>query len=117
MPLALLFALQAAAAPASSPLIALDFDLAHYQPPLDLADPGCNRADRDAIVVCGHRGNEYPLARMARIYEPGRLVAATRLGHGLIGDVSVHNAGEHSVMPPDRGVLPNRVMVGLHLPF
>ncbi len=113
MPLALLFALQAAAAPATTPLIALDFDLAHYQPPLDLAEPGCSRADRDAIVVCGHRGNEYPLDKMALIYEPRHMVAETRVTGNVMGDVHV----EQSDLPPDRGAVANRVMARLRLPF
>jgi hypothetical protein len=48
---------------------------------------------------------------MARIFEPGRLVAETRLQGGLTGDVHVESA------PMDRGAVSNRVMVGLRLPF
>jgi hypothetical protein len=57
MPLALLLAFQAAAAPASpQPLLELDFDLAYYRPAeLDLSGRGCDRSDPSAITVCARR--------------------------------------------------------------
>jgi hypothetical protein len=107
-----LLALQAAAAPAAPPLH-LDFDLARYsQTELGLGRGACRRDDPSAIVVCGRRGGgAYPLAEMARIFEPGRLVAERRLTGNLIGDVHLESA------PIDRGAVSNRILVGLRLPF
>jgi len=118
MPLTLVLALQAAAATApatSAPFLDLDFDLARYNAELGLDGRGCNRSDPSAIMVCARRagGGAYPLAEMARIFEPGRLVAETRLTGNLTGNVHV----ERGDRPPDRGVVPNRIMVGLRLPF
>jgi hypothetical protein len=115
MSLALFLALQAAAAaPAPArPLVPLDFDLARFSPE-GFALPGwaCSRGDPAAITVCGRRvAGAYPLAEMARIFEPRRLVAETRLTGNLIGDVHVESA------PMDRGAVSNRVMIGLRLPF
>lgn len=112
MGLILALAFQAAAAPAP-PLARIDFDLARYsQVELGLGHGACNRADPDAIVVCARRGaGAYPLEEMARIFEPGRLVAETRLAGNLTGDVHVESAAM------DRGAVSNRVMVGLRLPF
>jgi hypothetical protein len=114
MPLALLLALQAAAAPAPAPgPLQLDFDLARFSPSgFGLSERACDRSGPSAIVVCGHRvAGAYPLAEMARIFEPGRLVAQTRLTGNLTGDVHVES------VPMDRGAVSNRVMVGLRLPF
>jgi hypothetical protein len=113
MPLALLLALQAAAA--AAPAIArIDFDLARFSEiDLGLGRGTCRRDDPNAIVVCGRRGNgTYPLDRMARIFEPGRIVARTHLTGHLTGDVHLER-GDFA----DRGVVPNRIMVGLRLPF
>ena len=113
MPLALLLAFQAAAAPAPAiPLI--DFDLARFsENELGLGRDACRRDDSNAIVVCGRRGaGAYPLDRMARIFEPHRIVAETRLTGNLTGDVHLER-GDFS----DRGVVPNRIMVRLRLPF
>ena len=114
MPLALFLALQAAAAaPASAPpLVQLDFDLARFSPEGFLPGRACSRSDASAIVVCGRRAaGAYPLAEMARIFEPGRLVAERRLAGNLTGNVHVESA------PMDRGAVSNRAMVGLRLPF
>jgi hypothetical protein len=114
MPLTFLLALQAAAAPAP-PLLELDFDLARYSPAEFGLDGGCNHADPSAIVVCARGpGGAYPLAQMARIFEPHRhVVAETHLTGNLTGNVRV----ERNDMAADRGVVPNRIMVGLRLPF
>jgi hypothetical protein len=114
MPMILMLALQAAAAPAPA-LPRIDFDLARYsQVELGLGRDACRRADPSAIVVCGRRGGgAYPLGEMARVFEPHRLVAERRLTGNLMGDVHV----ERGDLPPDRGAVANRIMVGLRLPF
>ena len=115
MVLTFLLALQAAATPAP-PLLELDFDLARYNPADFELDGGCDRSDPSAIIVCARRpgGGAYPLAQMARIFEPHRhLVAETRLTGNLTGNVHV----ERGDRAADRGVVPNRIMVGLRLPF
>jgi hypothetical protein len=113
MSLALLLALQAAsqAAPA---LLDLDFDLARYsQVDRGLGRSACRRDDPSAIIVCARRGGgAYPLDEMARIFGPHRLVAETRVSGNLTGDVHLERG--HFA---DRGVVPNRIMVGLRLPF
>jgi hypothetical protein len=112
MPLILVLAFQAAAAPAQ-PLVPIDFDLARYsQNELGLGRDGCRRDDPSAITVCGRRGaGAYPLAAMARIFEPGRIVAQTRLTGNLVGDVH----GESVTL--DRGAVSNRAMARLTLGF
>ena len=111
MPFTVLLALQAAAAPAPA-LAAIDFDLARFSQ-IELGRDACRRDDPNAIVVCGRHGpGYYPLAEMARIFEPHRLVAQTRLTGNLTGDVHLER-GHFS----DRGVVPNRIMVGVRLPF
>jgi hypothetical protein len=116
MPLAFLLALQAAAAaaPAAAPVIVdSDFDLARYQPPaLGLPGRDCGRADPSAITVCGRRAaGAYPLAEMARIFEPRHIVAETGIAGNLSGNVRVES------VPMDRGQVSNRVLVGIRLPF
>ena len=115
MPLVLLMALQAAAPPAPV-LLHLDFDLARYsEVELGLGRGACNRADRSAIVVCARLGHgTYPLAEMAAIFEPHRhLLAETDLAGNLSGNVHV----ERGDIAADRGAVPQRIMVGLRLPF
>ena len=114
MPLTFMLALQAAAAAAPS-WVDLDFDLARYNPADFDLDGGCNHADPVAIVVCARRtGGAYPLAQMARIFEPHRhLAAETRLTGNLTGNVHV----ERGDIATDRGAVPQRIMVGLRLPF
>ena len=113
MPLALLLALQAAAVPAPA-IPRIDFDLARFsENELGMGRSACRRDDTNAIVVCARRGHgDYPLAEMARIFEPGRIVAETRLTGNLTGDVHLEEG--HFA---DRGVVPKRIMVGLRLPF
>ena len=115
MSLPLLLAFQAAAAPAPAPAPALteiDFDLARYsQNELGLGTSACQR-DSSEIVVCARRAHgDYPLEEMARIFEPGRLVAETRLIGNLIGGVRV----ERAVL--GNGEVSNRLLVGVRLPF
>jgi len=63
-------------------------------------------------VVCARRGaGAYPLAAMARIFEPHRIVAETRLTGNLVGDVH----GESVAL--DRGAVSNRAMARLTLGF
>ena len=110
----LLLAFQAGAASASPPpFLHIDFDLARFAPTeLGLPGRGCDRGDPSAITVCGRRAaGAYPLAEMARIFEPHRLVAETRLSGNVTGDVHVESA------PMDRGAVANRLMIGLRLPF
>jgi hypothetical protein len=114
MNLTLVLAFQAAATPAPA-LAPIDFDLARYsQVELGLGRGACRRDDPSAIVICARRGaGAYPLAEMARIFEPHRLVAERRLTGNLMGDVHL----EQGDLPPDRGAVANRIMVGLRLPF
>jgi len=111
MAMILALAIQAAASPATA-LPDIEFDLARYRP-VDLG-PGAGSCWRDPseIVVCARHGaGAYPLEEMARIFEPGRLIAETRLTGNLIGDVHA----ESVVL--DRGAVSNRAMVRLRLPF
>src|SRR6185503_10825306 len=89
MKLFLLLSIQAAAAPAPAPstrIDAIDFDLARIKPSDPAAD--CGRPGGSEIVVCGRRkGYAYPLAEMAKIYEPKPLRAQTDIGNGAIADV------------------------------
>jgi len=109
MPVFVVLALQAAAAP---PAIAeIDFDLARYS---EIARGGsaCRRDDPNVIVVCARHGNgDYPIEEMARIFEPRRIVAQTRLTGPLIGDAHVES------VPLDRGAVSNRALVRVTLPF
>lgn len=114
MSLTLILALQAAASAAPAPALpAIDFDLARL-PRLDFGLRGgrCDRADPTAIVICARRGGgAYPLDEMARIFEPGRIVAETRLFGNLIGDAHVEAA------PMDRGAVSNRAMLRIRMPL
>lgn len=110
MSLILILALQAGAAP---PAIAeVDFDLARYSQD-EFGRGACRRDDPSAIVVCARRGNgDYPLEQMALIFEPHRIVAQARMMGNLTGNVHVEQGNF-----ADRGVVPNRIMIGLRLPF
>ena len=114
----LMLALQAAGVPAAAPvppLLVLDFDLARYsQNALGMGRSACRRDDPSAIVICARRsGGAYPLAEMDRLFAPERIVAERRLTGNLMGNVHV----EQGDLPPDRGAVANRIMVGLRLPF
>ncbi|HMG48058.1 MAG TPA: hypothetical protein VK614_11425 [Allosphingosinicella sp.] len=114
MSLALMMLVQAAA-PAPPALAAVDFDLARYQS----ADaerwafgPACDRADPSAIVVCGRRGRgTYPLDEMAELYEPRRILAET----GIVGNLRGFAGVEAVELQP--GVVSNRLLVGIRVPF
>jgi hypothetical protein len=112
MALYLILALQAAAAPAPA-LAEVDFDLARYRQ-VELGLGACRR-DPSEIVVCARReGGAYPLAEMARIFEPGRIVAEARIAGNLTGDLHLEQVQPR---PADRGGVANRIMFGLRLPF
>lgn len=116
MYLALMLAFQTVAAPVSPPEQAIrpiDFDLAQYQSSENAPPETCANGDPNVVVVCGRRRGRgaYPLAEMARLFEPGRIVAEMRLTGNLSGNVHVESA------PGDRGAVANRVMIGLKLPF
>jgi hypothetical protein len=114
MALALLLAFQAAAAPAPAPpappaLATIDFDLARYRP----AEPGGCERGAEAIIVCGRRrGNgAYPMPEMERRFAFHPFVAET----GLAGTTTANIHSEAVAM--DRGLVSNRIMVGIKLPF
>jgi hypothetical protein len=74
----------------------------------------CGRGDPVAIVVCGRRsrsGAVYPLDEMARIFDPRPLVAET----GLIGNLRGRAYVEGVEIAP--GLVSNRLMIGIRLPF
>ena len=113
----LMLALQAAApAPAAAPPIApIHFDLASLR--AGQADPlgraRCSGGESAEILVCGRRGgaNAYPLAEMTRLFARQRIVAET----GLIGNLNGRAYVESAVIGP--GLISNRMMVGIRLPF
>jgi hypothetical protein len=121
MSLALMLVLQAAVPPPAPPapprLVApIDFDLARYRP----GDSGfaatshpCRAGDPTAIVVCGRRNGAgaYPLDEMAAIFEPRPFVAET----GFIGNLRAAAFVESVELAP--GLVSNRFMVGIRLPF
>lgn len=114
MSLAIMLVLQAAAPPPLS-LAPIDFNLAHYRP----ADAGfaaparpCDRGDGAAIVVCGRRSaGTYPLDEMAAIFAPRPIRADIGLAGALRGRAFVEGV---EIAP---GVVSNRVMLGIRLPF
>lgn len=122
--LSLVLALQAANAPAPAPPVpaqqrwampartagGVDFDLAGYR----AAGGPCAGAGGDEVVVCGRRGGggDYPMARWARIFGPERPIRAEMgLGGNLTGRIYT------DAVPMDRGLVSNRVLVGIKLPF
>lgn len=118
MSMALMLALQAAVAPppAQPHLAPIDFDLARYRPGgpgLDAAGRGCGPGDPAAIVVCGRRrsGGDYPLDEMTLIFGPRPLVAEI----GLVGNLRARAYVESVEIAP--GLVSNRLMVGIRLPF
>src|SRR4051794_11419839 len=123
MSLALILAIQAAvparATPAHAPPApaAVDFDLRTIRPGgFDLAAIAgsilCGPARPGEILVCGRRGGGgYPLAAMARIFEPHPLVARV----GVAGNLSADVHTEARELAP--GMVSNRIMFGLRLPF
>jgi hypothetical protein len=120
MSLALILALQAAvparATPAHAAPVAIDFDLRTIRPGgFDLAAMAgsvlCGHASPGEILVCGRHGGGYPLAAMARIFEPHPLVAQV----GVAGNLSADIHTEARELAP--GMVSNRIMFGLRLPF
>jgi hypothetical protein len=121
MSLAFILALQAAPAhrPPAAPAApaAVDFDLRTIRPSsFDLAAlPGsraCRAGRPGEIIVCGRRGGgDYPMAAMARIFEPRPIVARV----GVAGNLSADIHTEARELAP--GMVSNRIMFGLRLPF
>ncbi|HEV2866785.1 MAG TPA: hypothetical protein VGX37_09730 [Allosphingosinicella sp.] len=107
--LALQAAAQAAPAPAP-PAAAIDFDLARYQP--SEGGDECRRGEGD-IVVCGrrNRAGDYPIELWQRVFAQRPLVAEAGLGGAVTGRAFVESAQ----MP--NGMVSNRVMVGIRVPF
>jgi hypothetical protein len=94
------------------PIAAVDFDLARYRPP---EGAGCLGGGGEAgVLVCGRRGRgDYPMDYWDRIFGPERRIRAELgLGGGATGNVHVE---QHEFS--DRGLVANRVMVGIKLPF
>ena len=111
MNLALILALQAAAAQPAPTLASIDFDLARFRP-VEFGLARCDRADPSAILVCGRRTRgAYPLDRMALEFEPERIVAET----GLIGNLNGYIGVEAVEFPG--GQVSNRAMIGIRTPF
>ena len=113
MALALLLALQAAAQPAPA---AIDFDLARLEPlrhGLARAGRGCGPQAGGEILVCGvrPRGGDYPLAEMAQRFARRPVVAEAAIGGGATARAYVEGATLAN------GMISNRVMVGIRLPF
>jgi hypothetical protein len=111
--LALLLALQAAAA-APSGAIALDFDLAKLRPAED--DPefrrACRGRDPTEIVVCGRRpGPDYPIEEMERLFREKPVRAEWDIGGGAQARVFV----DQVEMPG--GQVSKRIMFGIRTPF
>ena len=114
MALTLLLALQAAANSAERGAVApVDFDLAQARPAEPVLRRACTGASADEIVVCGRPppGGDYPLEKMAKIYETGPLDSEVSLGEGVRGSVTVDSVG----MP--NGELSKRVMVNVGVKF
>lgn len=111
MALAFLLALQAAAAPAPPE----DFDLARVVPAgPELGGPvaGCRRDVTEAIIVCGRRPGigDYPIEQWERVFAERPLVAEKKFGRAtaraFVEGATLGN-----------GMISNRVMVGIKLPF
>ena len=114
----------AAAAPASTVIVLIDFDLARYVASdfeAGFGTQNCHRsADPAAIIVCGRRGGgDYPLARMTRIYGPRRIFADVPIAGNPRGGIHMDRVdldlGATQSALPDH--ISNRIMVGLRLPF
>lgn len=114
MSLALILAMQAAAMPAPLPLAPIDFDLARHRPlEQGLPGRGCRADDPAPIMVCARRrsGGSYPMDEWARIFAPRPLRAERDLGNGAT--LGFH-AQAVEIAP---GLVSNRVMFGLRMPF
>ncbi len=107
MPLILLLGLQVAiAAP-----VPTDFDLAKYRP-----SPSCESVSPYDVVVCGRRhADRNRLYPIEGDYETGPFMAQTNIGNMKAGI-----AGERKDFSQDsahNGMVSNRIMVGLKIPF
>lgn len=115
MSLALILAIQAAApAAAQLPLAPIAFDLARHRPAgQGLTGRGCRADDPAPITVCARRpgGGAYPMDEWARIFAPRPLRAERDLGGGAT--LGFH-AEAVEIAP---GIVSNRVMFGLRMPF
>ena len=111
MSLALLFALQAAAAGVAPQSPPKDFDLRNL--PSGEAGCGDQGASGSDIVVCGRRrgSGDYPMAEMERRYARKPLIAEIGLGGTVTGRAYV----ESSEISP--GVVSKRAMIGIKTPF
>ena len=110
-----LLAFQASAAAAPAPTVPSDFDLARL-PSQEMSLSGrrsCTRGAGEEIVVCGRResGGDYPLAEEARRFATPPLRAEASIGGGASARVYTESVG---IGP---GVVSNRVMFGVRLPF
>jgi hypothetical protein len=120
MAFAFLLALQAAqAAPAPEPAPApamIDFDLARLQAADTSAAArlwACTSRDPEEIMVCAPRpiAGAYPYERMARLFAEEPLVAETGIGGGATARAYVES------VQLGNGMISNRAMVGVKLPF
>ncbi len=116
MALAWLMAVQAAASPAALPMLSIDFDLAAVKPAAEAPPLLCDPVEGEDIVVCGRILQARPFTpeemdRLARLYAEKPVRAAIDLGGGAKG------AFTFAPTQLPGGVVSNRVMVGIKLPF
>lgn len=118
MHLLLLLAAQTAA-PATppptawQPRVGIDFDLADVRSG-DGPAAGCTRDGSEEVLVCGRRApgtGDYPLDEMALVFAQRPIRAETGLSGSLSGRIHLEQV---EVQP---GVVSNRVMIGVRLPF
>jgi len=117
MHLLLLLAAQTAA-PATPPTawqprVGIDFDLADVRSQ-DARAAGCARDGSEEVLVCGRRApgtGDYPLGEMALVFAQRPIRAEIGLSGSLTGRIHLEQV---EVQP---GVVSNRVMIGLRLPF
>lgn len=94
-----------------APVNPLNFDLARYRGD---GSGNCGAAAGTEVLVCGPRrsGGAYPLGYWARVFgREAPIRAETGLGGGAVGRVYT------DAVPMDRGLVSNRVLVGIKLPF
>lgn len=105
--------LQAASPLPAPPPAPADFDLATWWPARPVGLDGCPISDGGDVVICGRRTrtDDYPMEEMARLFEPKPLVAQLPLGNAVTARAYV----ERVDLP--NGVISNRMMIGLKLPF
>jgi hypothetical protein len=119
MALPLLFAFQAATAPAAVPaeivVTPVHFDLADVRR-LDLSRgtaPDCDRSDPESIIVCGRRPAVpgYQLEQWERIFAVEPVRAEMRLPGNATGSVNIEQ------VELLRGEVSNRIMFRIRTPF